>query len=264
MDRDSIQTKADQCVKCGLCLPHCPTYRLYRNEAESPRGRIALLQAVTGGILDVDEKLIGHLDNCLLCRRCEGACPSDVQFGAMMDEARSELTAHKNTRLADLLTNNRILDLALGVGRGVGRFLPHGEGRGLLAKLSPLIPKRKPFSLKTGLYPATAEPRGRISLFAGCVGRHTDADALEAAVAILTRQGFVVKVPASQVCCGAIHSHAGEMEKAQGFIRQNRDAFSGKSRRDYQYQQWLRPAVAGVTGNEGSCFRGNGFSGGTV
>ena len=193
-------------MKCGLCLPHCPTYRLYRDEAESPRGRIALMQAVAGGLLEPDAKLIGHLDNCLLCLRCEGACPSGVRYSAMLDEAREELTAHRHEHLAELLTSNRLLDMALGVGRGVGKFLPRGDGEGLLARLKPLIPERKPFSLKTGFYPATGEQRGEVALFTGCVGRHTDAAALEALVQILTHQGYTVHVPADQACCGAIHS----------------------------------------------------------
>lgn len=229
MDREAIQKKADQCVKCGLCLPHCPTYRLYRTESESPRGRIALLQAVTSGLLEANGKLIGHLDNCLLCRRCEGACPSGVQYGAMLDEARTGLTADRHDRLADLLTSNRLLDAALAAGRGIGRFLPAGGGDGVFAKLLPLIPKRKPFNLATSLYPALSEPRGQVQLFAGCVSRHTDAAALEALVAILTRQGFSVNVPAEQACCGAIHGHAGNKEKAQAFLERNRQAFGGQA-----------------------------------
>lgn len=229
MDTESIQKMADQCVKCGLCLPHCPTYRLYRDEAESPRGRIALLQAVTGGLLQADRKLIGHLDNCLLCRRCEGACPSGVQYGAMLDEARTELTADRHDRLVDLLTSNSLLDMALGVGRGIARLLPRGESDSLLAKLVSLIPKRKPFSLDTPLYPALSEPRGQVQLFAGCIGRHTDAAALEALVAILTRQGFSVSVPQAQACCGAMHGHAGSTQKAQAFIDRNRAAFAAKA-----------------------------------
>lgn len=227
MDNESIQQKADQCVKCGLCLPHCPTYRLYRDEAESPRGRIALLQGVTGGFLEPDAALIGHLDNCLQCRRCEGACPSGVEYAAMLDEARTELTAHRHSRLADLLTSSSLLDVALGVGRGVGKLLPKGEGDSLLAKLIPLIPRRKPFSLKTSLYPALAEPRGRVLLFAGCVGRHTDAAALEALVAVLTLQGYSVSVPPGQGCCGAIHAHSGDTEKADSFVAASRQAFAG-------------------------------------
>jgi glycolate oxidase iron-sulfur subunit len=228
VDTTSIQQKADQCVKCGLCLPHCPTYRLFRDEAESPRGRIALLQGVASGQLEPDSKLLGHLDNCLLCRRCEGACPSGVEYGAMLDEARTELTAGRHGRLLDLLTSNRLLDMALALGRGVGRLLPQSDGI-ILAKLLALVPQHRPFSLKTRLYPALSEPRGHVRLFAGCIGRHTDAPALQSLVALLTRQGFSVSVPPDQACCGAMHAHAGERARALAFVESNRKAFGGKS-----------------------------------
>jgi glycolate oxidase iron-sulfur subunit len=84
---------ADQCVKCGYCLPHCPTFRLRRDEAESPRGRIALIQGLLSGQLDESERLDVHLGNCLECLACEPACPSLVQFGALMDGVRAERVA---------------------------------------------------------------------------------------------------------------------------------------------------------------------------
>ena len=197
------------------------------DEAESPRGRIALLQGVAGGQLEADSRLLGHLDNCLLCRRCEGACPSGVEYGAMLDEARTELTAGRHGRLIDLLTSNRLLDMALALGRGVGRLLPQSDGI-LLAKLLALVPQHKPFSLRTRLYPALAEPRGHVRVFAGCIGRHTDAQALQSLVALLTRQGFSVSVPPDQTCCGAMHAHAGERAKALALVESNRKAFSDK------------------------------------
>ena len=146
----------------------------------------------------------------------------------MLDEARTELTAGRHGRLLDLLTSNRLLDMALALGRGVGRFLPRSDGI-LLAKLLALVPQQRPFSLKTRLYPALSEPRGHVRLFAGCIGRHTDAPALESLVALLTKQGFSVSVPPEQACCGAMHAHAGERAKAHAFVERNRKAFGGKA-----------------------------------
>ncbi|HEB55440.1 MAG TPA: 4Fe-4S dicluster domain-containing protein, partial [Gammaproteobacteria bacterium] len=89
---DDILDLADRCVKCGLCLPQCPTYHLSRNENESPRGRIALIQALACNQLEAtDETLYQHLDNCLLCRRCERICPSGVEYGHIMNMARQDI-----------------------------------------------------------------------------------------------------------------------------------------------------------------------------
>src|SRR5579859_3668385 len=82
---------ADKCVKCALCLPHCPTYKVARDEGESPRGRIALMQGLATGKLDATPRLAAHLDHCLACRACEAVCPAEVPYGKLIDAARLEL-----------------------------------------------------------------------------------------------------------------------------------------------------------------------------
>ena len=84
---------ADLCVKCGLCLPHCPTYLDSEHEADSPRGRIALAQGLIGGTLADGASLRAHLDGCLSCRKCEAVCPARVPYGRILDAARQELAA---------------------------------------------------------------------------------------------------------------------------------------------------------------------------
>jgi len=88
MDHRSVLQKTDRCVMCGLCLPHCPTYVKTRNEGESPRGRIALMQGLFSGRLELTEHLEAHLDHCLACRTCEAVCPSGVPYGELIDAAR--------------------------------------------------------------------------------------------------------------------------------------------------------------------------------
>src|SRR3569623_2243360 len=83
-----IAALADQCVQCGLCLPHCPTYRVSGNEAEAPRGRIALARALASGSLVDTDSASRHLDHCLSCMSCETVCPSQVQYGALQQEVR--------------------------------------------------------------------------------------------------------------------------------------------------------------------------------
>ncbi|MGH8370940.1 MAG: 4Fe-4S dicluster domain-containing protein, partial [Gammaproteobacteria bacterium] len=82
---------ADKCVKCALCLPHCPTWRETRNEAESPRGRIALMQGFATGALEITPRLAAHLNQCLGCRACEAVCPAEVPYGKLIDAAHATL-----------------------------------------------------------------------------------------------------------------------------------------------------------------------------
>ena len=82
---------ADQCVKCGMCLPHCPTYLQTRNEADSPRGRIMLMQGLATGLIPLTSRLEQHLDGCLSCRACEPVCPARVPYGRLIDAGRNML-----------------------------------------------------------------------------------------------------------------------------------------------------------------------------
>ena len=82
--KDKVNRLASQCVKCALCLPHCPTYELTKDENESPRGRIALFQAYAKDQLKLDRHGKNHLDQCLGCRACERVCPSHVEYGELL------------------------------------------------------------------------------------------------------------------------------------------------------------------------------------
>jgi glycolate oxidase iron-sulfur subunit len=108
-----ILAAADRCVKCGMCLPHCPTYIITRNEADSPRGRISLMQALQSGELPSSNALVHHLDACLGCRACEVACPAAVPYGDLIDAARAKLQRQRTRRsdtmraLADIFIQRR-------------------------------------------------------------------------------------------------------------------------------------------------------------
>jgi glycolate oxidase iron-sulfur subunit len=101
----------DRCVKCGLCLPHCPTFALTGNEADSPRGRISLMQAIGQADVQYTAGLFRHLDQCLQCGACEAMCPSKVPFGRLMDTARVAIEPHRQRSPGNRVVRHMALHL---------------------------------------------------------------------------------------------------------------------------------------------------------
>lgn len=229
---------ADLCVKCGLCLPHCPTYPLSQHEGDSPRGRIALMQGLALGTLPLTPKLEAHLDGCLGCRACESVCPAKVPYGRLIDAGRASLNElrPRRTRWARLLgywLTHRDLRRTLGTllwlyqACGLQALLRHLHllGRGRLARLESLLPElpRVPYSARA------VDPAGnaRVALFTGCVSDLADSATLAAAERLLHRLGVDTAVPADQGCCGALHQHAGLQDAARACALRNAEAFAG-------------------------------------
>ena len=228
---------ADQCVKCGMCLPHCPTYGVTRNEAESPRGRIMLMQGLATGRIGISAAVEAHLDGCLTCRACEVVCPAQVPYGRLIDAARERLAHARPQRariprlMAAVLTRPALrwfaaLPLWLyqrlglqGLVRRLGLL-----GRGRLARLESLLPDlhlpRLPRSV-------AAEAAPTVSLFANCTSPLTEPAALDAVVSLLEALGERVAVPPAQTCCGAQHQHAGMAAPARACAARNLEAFAG-------------------------------------
>ncbi|WP_456372644.1 (Fe-S)-binding protein [Thiolapillus sp.] len=211
---------AAHCVKCGLCLAECPTYALTGSESQSPRGRIALIQALDQGQLSPDRHGANLLDGCLLCRRCEKVCPSGVPFGALMDRGRSRLRPFlpmMEKFLAGVLSRPWLGRLLL----ASGKLLPNRAGAGYLAAQASLkMPKYRES------YRPAAQSVGRVGLFRGCTSALLDAETLEAAVLLLAQAGFEVIVPAAQQCCGALDAHAGNAPRAAALMLANERAFT--------------------------------------
>lgn len=218
---------ADQCVLCGLCLPACPTYRVERTEAESPRGRIALAKAQAGG--DLAAKSLGqaHLEHCLGCLSCERVCPSGVKYGRIIDMAR-EQAATAPDRIHSLLyaaaaRPNWIRAAArLSQALRLSHWLaPMGRRRGWrwIAQIPPLpaVPRAPA--------PMPPQQRGRIGLFLGCVASAFDRDTHAAARQLLQALGYAVIEPQGQACCGALAQHAGLVAIAAKLASPTRKAF---------------------------------------
>lgn len=240
--RGKITHDADQCVKCGLCLPHCPTYRLTGDEGESPRGRISLISALAAGQLPRSPRLEAHLDQCLACRACEDVCPSRVPYGRLIDAGRALLHEQRPAGRIDrylveplvtaLLTRRglmraatRVLRVAQRLGAlAAARRLSAARG-GMPSRMLRYLPALPPVTRWQPCYPAAGPERGQVALFLGCVNPVLDPRGVDAAIRVLTRLGYTVRIPEGQVCCGALHLHSGRRETAARLARRNLEAF---------------------------------------
>jgi glycolate oxidase iron-sulfur subunit len=214
---------ADRCVQCGLCLPHCPTYRLDRSEAESPRGRIAYVKAVAEGRLAPSPAGDAHLDHCLGCRRCEPVCPAGVSYGELLVGARTAQAQRqpppRRQRWAGaLLARPALLGPLLDLYRHLGGLLPR-------ALRPPLPPPPAPVPLAA---PVLAAPT--LALFSGCVADRYESGSRAALARLLGRAGLQAVLPAGQTCCGAAAAHAGDAATATRLATTNRAAFAGQER----------------------------------
>jgi len=234
------------CIHCGLCLNHCPTYRLLGLESDSPRGRIHQMILVDEGRLRLADSFVRHIDLCLDCRACETACPSGVPYGKLVENARAQI--HLNYRrpllsrflrwlaFRQLLPRPRRLVLLGTLLRfyqrsGLQQIVRRSGLLGLLGKLGQAEEMLPPiddrfFSSELGrVFPAEGERRARVALFAGCIAQITFSEMNRATIRVLQRNGCEVVIPSGQLCCGALHVHAGDREAARRLARANLDAF---------------------------------------
>ncbi|MDO9424209.1 MAG: (Fe-S)-binding protein [Methylobacter sp.] len=235
---NNLLADADICVKCGLCLPHCPTYTQTQNENESPRGRIALIQAWAGRHLATSKKLIEHIDNCLLCRSCERVCPAVVPYGRLINNFREQIREERDATLSVSLlkrvshnkTAARLAQSGLRLYQTTGlqktARLLRLPGLLRLDKVDRLLPDYHEPTALAPHYPATIEVRGNVGLFIGCMGALLDHQTVNAAIKVLTAAGFNVSVPERQSCCGALDLHDGDSETYERLAATNCSAFA--------------------------------------
>lgn len=225
------------CVDCGLCLPHCPTFRLTGDETASPRGRIATMRAVANEVVPLDGAFEDMMSFCLQCRACETACPSLVPFGRVMEGARAELTAQRPTAgrrlrhglLGRLVTSPGWLRLATRSLRfaqrtGAVRLLP-GSLKSSLAGMRDRAGTSP--GMRGTVHLAKGEQIGSVALLAGCVMEAWFGPVHVAAVELLTRAGYRVVVPLRQTCCGALAAHDGDSRRATRLAARNVRALQG-------------------------------------
>ena len=237
-----LRSDLQNCIHCGFCLPACPTYLATGQELESPRGRLHLIGAVLDGKLPASDRLLSHLDLCLQCRACETACPSAVPYGRIMEDARASIMSSdavspplawrlRAWSLRHIHAHPRRLRLAILAARLYTRSGLQALVRGPLRRLLPPPLARlesaapvisdPPFRETGVLAEPRGERRGRVALLIGCVHGELYPRMHEATVRVLARLGYEVVAPAAQVCCGALHTHAGDALSARDLARRN-------------------------------------------
>jgi glycolate oxidase iron-sulfur subunit len=237
-----------RCVHCGLCLNHCPTYRLWGEEADSPRGRIRQMMLVDQGRLELGDAFVTHIDRCLDCRACETACPSGVEYGKLVELARAQIEQrYKRPFLSRTLRNfvyRRLLPFPQRIARAA-RLLRLYQRSGLAAlarssgvlyllrmrdreRLLPQIDSDFFFTELGKTFPAQGARRARVAFFAGCVAQVTFSELNRATIRVLQANGCEVVVPSGQVCCGALSAHAGVRDVARTLARSNCGAFASQ------------------------------------
>jgi glycolate oxidase iron-sulfur subunit len=228
----------DDCVHCGFCLDSCPTYVLWAQETDSPRGRIVQIADAAASDGAISAEMVTHIDSCLGCLACVSSCPSGVRYDQLIEMVRPEVerqhertAAERALRLLLFETlpypkRMRALAPLLGVGRrlGLDRRLP--ERLAVLAKVAPNPPTRaelrRPIPERTL---AAGPTRGRVALLLGCVQRVFFSEVHRATIGVLAAEGFEVLAPPSPDCCGALELHAGEREPALARARATVVAF---------------------------------------
>lgn len=234
------QASSSRCIKCGFCLPACPTYRETGLEPASPRGRLDLMYAAAQGRLDV-RQIAGQISACLGCLACETACPSGIRYRDMLEAAQVDLAARRPGRWWRRLLLNQVVARPLAL-RTVAWTLAIYQRSGLqwlvarsrlLALVAPGLAERE------ARMPPLPLPRpwrrrsmtgGDVAgepavLFTGCVMDVLFGAAHAATLEVLRANGFAPRVPTGQGCCGALHAHAGEWDDARELARRNIAAF---------------------------------------
>ncbi len=246
MQHPPDQELIEDCVHCGFCLPTCPTYALWGEEMDSPRGRIYLMKLGTEGAVALDTTLTQHFDRCLGCMACLTSCPSGVQYDKLIEATRSQIERNYQRSLPDGLFRRMIFALfphpqrlkrlagplwlyrrsglrALVHTLGIHKWLPQR-----LRALESLLPD---YSMKAvdpalpAVIPAQGEQRMRVGMLLGCVQRVFFGDVNAATVRVLSAEGCEVVVPQTQGCCGALMVHAGQESSALAMARKTIDVF---------------------------------------
>jgi glycolate oxidase iron-sulfur subunit len=205
------------CVHCGFCLPSCPTYELWHEEMDSPRGRIYLMGALADGSLQLTDTVVQHFDRCLGCMACVTACPSGVKYDRLIESTRAHVEQHHRRGPAERLLRSLIFAVfphrrRLRVALALRRLPAPGPLAPLRQIAPPWVDAEWPPEHLPGNGP-------RVAVVAGCVQSVVFGDVNRATARVLAADGYDVHVPRTQECCGALHAHAGRLDEGVARVR---------------------------------------------
>jgi glycolate oxidase iron-sulfur subunit len=233
----------EQCVHCGFCLPVCPTYVLWGQEMDSPRGRIYLMKMASEGAAEMNATWVSHFDSCLGCMACMTACPSGVDYGKLIEATRAQIERkterpsgekrHRRFMFENFTQPDRLRRMRLpllvyqklglqAMARGLGllKLLPKK-----LQTMEALLPKLGPRAAVAEVTPAVGTKRRRVGLLLGCVQREFFSQVNAATARVLAAEGCEVVAPQEQPCCGALLVHAGEEAAAMELAKRTIETF---------------------------------------
>ncbi len=235
----------DDCVHCGFCLETCPTYTLWHEEMDSPRGRIVLIREGLEPGSELSAELVTHFDRCLGCMACVTACPSGVRYDKLIEDTRAQVERNVARPRSERLFRGlvfktfphpgrlRALAPLLAAARGLGlpararksRLLARVPRLRALAGLAPATPLRSTLKRLPALTPARGKSRGTVALLQGCVQRVFFHDVNEATREVLAAEGFEVHAPRLPRCCGALQIHGGRDAEGRELAKRTIAAF---------------------------------------
>jgi len=229
----------DACVHCGFCLPSCPTYLLWQEEMDSPRGRVYLMKAGLEGRAEMSSTFVAHFDRCLGCMGCVTACPSGVQYGPLIEKTRAQIERQYERPLGERLFRSVLFALLPYPSRLRLAMAPLVILGPLLRALAGVLPRRLRSLIAVAPQPTLASltttapehtaavgaPRMTVAVLTGCVQRLAFAGVNQATIDVLSAEGCTVAAPRAQGCCGALALHAGNIDQARELAKHNIEVF---------------------------------------
>ena len=236
----------DDCVHCGFCLPTCPTYALWGEEMDSPRGRIVLMKAGLEEGSEMSAQLVTHFDRCLGCMSCVTACPSGVQYDKLIEDTRAQVERNHRRTVPDVLFRRLLFETfphpsrlralaptlrlyrSSGLDRLVARsgILDRFPRLKMMETLAPDITLRAGFARMPERVAARGPRKARVGVLLGCVQRVFFHHVNAATVRVLSAEGYEVFAPAKPRCCGALQVHTGYAEPAKVRAKETIEAFA--------------------------------------